>query len=38
METKDILLELRKKHDLSQDEMASQLFVDKTSGFTLGKW
>lgn len=29
METKDILLELRKKHDLSQDEMASQLFVTR---------
>lgn len=29
METKDILLDLRKKHHLSQDELASQLFVTR---------
>lgn len=29
METKDVLLELRKKNDLSQDEMADRLFVTR---------
>lgn len=29
METKDILLDLRKKHHLSQDELANQLFVTR---------
>lgn len=29
METKEILLELRKKNDLSQDEMAEKLFVTR---------
>ena len=29
METKDVLLELRKKHDLTQDELAEKLFVTR---------
>ena len=29
MDTKDVILEIRKKHNLSQDEMAEQLFVTR---------
>lgn len=29
METKDVLLELRKKHNLTQDELAEKLFVTR---------
>ena len=29
METKDIIVELRKKNDLSQDELAEKVFVTR---------
>ena len=38
METKDIILELRNKAGLSQDELAEKIFVTSPSGISLGKW
>ena len=38
METKNVILELRTKKGLSQDELAEEGNGYKTGSFTLGKW
>lgn len=36
MDTKDIILELRTKNGLSQDELAEKVYVTRQAGFPLG--
>lgn len=38
METKDVILELRTKKGLSQDELAEKVYVTRPSSISLGKW
>lgn len=38
LETKDVIAELRKHHNLLQDEMAERLFVTQAGRIAMGNW